>query len=61
MALIIICVTKDDIKTTRTGLNFTIQCTNPDLQINFTAEALDALIKDYKQLKKRVIQKHKAL
>ena len=49
MALIIICVTKDDIQTSRTGLNFTIQCTNPDLQINFTAEALDELIKDYKQ------------
>ena len=49
MAKIIIRIEKDDIKTNKLGENIIINCENVD--IIFTIEAIEELIKDYGTIK----------
>lgn len=50
MGLIIIKVEKEDINTTKVGINYSIKCTN-GIDIVFSPESLDELINDYNLLK----------
>jgi hypothetical protein len=48
----IICLTKDDIKTSKLGFNYRVQV-NESLELNFTKEALDELFNDVKAIDER--------
>lgn len=47
----VICLDKEDIKTSIIGNNFWINVTD-ELSISFTPDALDELLRDYESLKK---------
>lgn len=51
MALIIIKIEEKDVNTSKIGLNYKIECGN--IQIVFSPEALEELIKDYTNLKEK--------
>ncbi|MEI6119008.1 MAG: hypothetical protein WCP92_07535 [bacterium] len=56
MAVTTIRLNKDDITTSQLGKNFMVKCTN-DLELVFTPEALDELVKDYRKIKKTLKEK----
>ncbi len=49
MADILIKIEKDDIRTTKSGNNIIVQCNN-NIDLIFTPEAIEELIKDYTKI-----------
>lgn len=49
MADILIKIEKDDIRTTKSGNNIIVQCNN-NIDLIFTPEAIEELIKDYNKI-----------
>lgn len=58
MAIITICITKDDIVTSKIGNHIEVKV-SAGLFINFTPEAMEELIKDYEELKKANVESAK--
>jgi hypothetical protein len=50
MANILLKINKEDIKTSKLGLNIMINCEN-NIDLVFTPESIEELIKDYNQIK----------
>ena len=49
MANILIKIEKDDIRTSKSGSNIIVQCNN-NIDLIFTPEAIEELIKDYNNI-----------
>ncbi|MCK5210775.1 MAG: hypothetical protein KAQ62_13840 [Cyclobacteriaceae bacterium] len=49
MADILIKIEKDDIRTSKSGNNIIVQCNN-NIDLIFTSEAIEELIKDYNNI-----------